>query len=249
MSTDLSSLASILLAAAGALIGLFVLAVTGGSLPLQVLQSDWQQRFIALVISHSGLPLVGFVLVHLAVQVEADRPELFQLRQRLRRWAVTVTFLYLLLIPLQGYVTVRQFTDRAALQAQQRRIAREQFTTFAGIIRSAPDPLSLQRQLAAAKGPILAPAELAKPMPRLRQDLLAALRSAEASVPARIEQATPLGPLVWAAVRDGLRLGGSALLMALAFAAGAQERRASRTLLMRLLGFIRSVRLRRYSRK
>jgi hypothetical protein len=162
---------------------------------------------------------------------------------------VLITFLYLLLIPLQGYLTVRQFTDRSALQGRELRTLRDQFERFAGLIRSAPDPLSLQRQLAAVQGPALTAADLAKPMPVLRQDLLVALQAAEAALPARIAQATPLAPLVWEALRDGLRLVGSALLMALAFAAGAQRRGATRTLLERLLAFTRSVRQRRYSRK
>lgn len=248
-SGPLSSLASILLATALALGGLFVLAVVAGSLPVQVLQRDWQQRFIELVIANSGFPIVGFVLVHLAAQVEPERPKLFQLRQRLRRWAVLITFLYLLLIPLQLSVSVRLFSGRAALQAQQRRLVSDQFSQFAALIRSAPDAMSLQRQLAAADGPALTAADLAKPMPQLRQDLLAALRNAEAAMPATIEQATPLAPLVWAAFRDALRLMGSALLMAVAFAAGAQGRGSSRTLLTQLLMAWRSVRRRRYSRK
>ncbi len=241
-----------------ALIGLFLLALVAGSLPVRVLQPDWQQGFVELVISNSGFPIVGFMLVHLALHVEPKRTGLFALRQRLRRWAVIVTFLYLLLIPLQGYITLRQFGDRSALQARQLRTVRDQFVAFAGIIRSAPDPLSLQRQLAAVQGPTLTAADLAKPMPQLRQDLLAALKSAEAAMPARIEQATPLGPLAWNALRDGLRLIGSALLMAVAFAAGAQGSSSSRTLLVRLVSFCRSaslrkfwksVRRRRYSRK
>ncbi len=248
-SGPLSSLASILLAAALALGGLFLLAVVAGALPVQVLQRDWQQRFIELVIANSGFPIVGFVLVHLAAHVEPERPKLFQLRQRLRRWAVLITVLYLLLIPLQLSVSVRLFSDRAALQAQQRRLVSDQFSQFAALIRSAPDAPSLQRQLAAVDGPALTAADLAKPMPRLRQDLLAALRQAEAAMPANIEQATPLPPLVWAALADGLRLNGSALLMAVAFAAGAQGRGSSRTLLARLLMVWRSVRRRRYSRK
>jgi hypothetical protein len=230
-------------------VGLFLLAVVAGALPVQVLQLDWQQRFIELVIANSGFPIVGFMLVHLAAQMEAERPELFQLRQRLRHWAVLITFLYLLLIPLQLSITVRQFSDRAVLQAQQQRLVSDQFSNFAALIRSAPDALSLQRQLAAANGPALSAADLAKPMPQLRQDLLAALRQAEAAMPANIQQATPLPPLVWAAVRDGLRLIGSSLLMALAFAAGAQGRNSSRTLLVRLLSFWRAMRRRRYRRK
>ncbi len=244
-----SSLASILLATALALIGLFVLAVVADAVPVQVLQRDWQQRFIELVIANSGFPIVGFALVHLAAHVEPERLELFQLRQQLRRWAVLITFLYLLLVPLQLSVTVRQFSDREALQAQQRRLLSDQFSSFADLIRSAPDALSLQRQLAQANGPALSAADLAKPMAQLRQDLLAALRQAEAAMPANIQQATPLAPLVWAAVRDGLRLIGSSLLMAIAFAAGAQDRTSSRTLLMRLLMVWRSFRRRRYSRK
>ncbi len=232
-----------------ALNGLFALTVVAGCLPVQLLQAEWQQRFVQLVISNSGFPIVGFLLVHLAAHVEPDRQELFLLRQRLRGWAVLVTFLYLLLIPLQGYLTVRTFTDRSALQAVQRRTVRDQFVDFAAIIRSAPDPLSLQRQLTAVQGPALTEADLAKPMPVLRQDLLEALQNAEAGMPGRIEKSTPLGPLVWSATRDGLRLIGSALLMAAAFAAGAQGRGETRTLLVRLLAFTRSVRQRGYRRK
>jgi hypothetical protein len=127
------------------------------------------------VIANSGFPIVGFVLVHLAAQVEPERAGLFALGQRLRRWAVLVTVLYLLLIPLQLSVTVRQFSERAALQAQQRRLVSDQFSSFAALIRSAPDPLSLQRQLAAVDGLALTAADLAKPMPRLRLNASALL--------------------------------------------------------------------------
>jgi hypothetical protein len=195
----------------------------------------------------TALGLGGLFL--LAVHVGPERPGLFLLRQRLRRWAVLITVLYLLLIPLQGYLTVRQFTDRSALQARQLRTLRDQFDRFTGLILAAPDPLSLERQLAAVQGPALTAADLAKPVPLLRQDLLVALQGVEAALPDRIAQATPLAPLVWEALRDGLRLIGSALLMAVVFAAGAQRRGASRTLLEQLLIFTLTVRQRRYSRK
>jgi hypothetical protein len=77
--------------------------------------------------------------------------------------------------------------------------------------------------------------DLAKPFPKLRQELLAALQTAEGRIREEIEQAAAVGPLICNAVQESLRIIGSALLLALPFASGAQPRRSMTTLLVDFL--------------
>jgi hypothetical protein len=58
-------------------------------------------------------------------------------------------------------------------------------------------------------------------------ELLAALQSAERRLRSKIDQANPIGPLIWNAVQESLRSIGSALFLAFAFASMCRPGRPS----------------------
>jgi hypothetical protein len=218
-----------------ALMGLFGLAVISGSLPAQLLRPEWQKRFVSLVIDNSGFPVVAFMLVHLAAYVDPDRRQLTDLRYSVRSWAVLVTLLYLLIIPFQAYLTVSEFSNRTNQKQAQIKKIQQQFATFRSVVMAAKDSIQLEEGLRAIQGPTLEPGDLAKPFPKLRGELLAALQTAESRVRNEIDQAIPMGPLIWNAVQESLRIIGSALFLAFAFASGAQPRGSMKTLLVDFL--------------
>jgi len=235
MAPPLTSSSTVILLGAIALTGLFGLAVVSGSLPAQLLRPEWQKRFVSLVIDNSGYPLVAFVLIHLAVFVDPDRRRLVDLRQSVRSWAVLVTILYLLIIPFQAYLTVSDFTNRTNQKQAQIKKVEDQFAAFRSVVLASKNSIQLEEGLRAIQGPTLEAGDLAKPFPKLRGELLSALQTAEGRVRTEIDRATPLGPLIWDAVQESLRIIGSALFLAFAFAAGAQPRGSMKTLLVDFL--------------
>ncbi len=231
----LTSFSTVILMTAMALTGLFALAVVSGSLPAQLLRLEWQKRFIALVIDNSGFPVVAFMLVHLAAYVDPDRRQLAGLRNSIRNWAVLITVFYLLVIPFQAYLTLSEFNNRANEKQEEIRKIQQQFAGYRSVVMAASNSIELQEGLRAVQGPTLAAGDLEKPFPKLRQELLAALQTAEARIREEVERAAPLGPLIWNAVQESLRIIGSALFLAVAFASGAQPRGSMKTLLVDFL--------------
>ena len=149
--------------------------------------------------------------------------------------AVLITIFYLLVIPFQAYLTLSEFNSRANEKQEEIRKIQQQFAGYRSVVRQASHSIELQEGLRAVQGPTLATGDLAKPFPKLRQELLAALQSAEGRIREEIEQAAPVGPLIWNAVQESLRIIGSALFLALAFASAAQPRGSMTTLLVDFL--------------
>lgn len=243
VSPRLTSFSTVILMTAIALTGLFGLTVVSGSLPTQLLRPEWQKRFVSLVIDNSGFPVVAFMLVHLAAYVDPDRRQLTDLRNSVRSWAVLVTILYLLIIPFQSYLTVSEFNDRSSQKQAQIKTVQRQFASFRSVVMAADNSVELEEGLRAVQGPTLGTGDLAKPFPQLREELLEALQTAERRVRKEIDQSAPIGPLIWNAVQESLRIIGSALFLALAFASGAQRRGSMKTLLVDFLSIREMFRL------
>lgn len=227
---------------AAASIGLFVIffaTLLTGILPPRLLDPEWQLALVQLVVNNAAYPLLGFVLWHLAAHLEPTSQRLVEGRNRLRRLAVLATMLFLLLIPLQVFATLRAYRTADLQQARQLRIISTHYGELRNAIRSAADPLSLQARLQSLQGPQLAPGELAKPLPQLRRELLAALTQAEAFTSTQLT--APRGPQIWQATQNGIRVIAISLAMALAFAAGAQQRNAAKPLLLQWLQLLRSL--------
>jgi hypothetical protein len=97
-------------------------------------------------------------------------------------------------------------------------MAERKFKELRQVIVSAGSAAELQAGFQRFQGPAIPPAELAQPMPRLRQQLLSGLDAAQARV--RDQLRGPSADRVWLLIQDTLRVMLSALGYSLAFAAG-----------------------------
>jgi hypothetical protein len=206
----------------------FGAAVLAGSLPLAPLDPLWQLRVCTLLVDNAALPLLGLVLLHLAVHVQPGG-RLQARRDAAARWAVAAACGFLLLLPLQAVAAWRVYSTAGVTQNQQLATAQQRLTQIRQAIDAAATPQDLQTRLQALRGPVLGPVDLAQPMPKLRQRLLAALAQAERRLGDQLQGLNPAG--LWALIQRALRLTIASLGFALAFAAAGQRRNREFSLL------------------
>ncbi len=217
-----------------ALLLVFLAFVLVDSLPLQLLNPAWQLRFTNRMVNTSVLPLLGFLLLHLAVYIE---PANGFLRSRLaiaRRMAIVVAFAFLLLVPLQGVATWRVLAQAKGSQTTQRNVLDERVTRMRQAIEAATSQEDLQARFSRLPGPSpqLPAAALTIPLGDLKRSLLNELQKTETRASGRITGPAPTD--VWAIGQGMARVMIASVAFAVAFAAGAQRKGVSLTLLQQL---------------
>jgi hypothetical protein len=222
--------AAFLSALAISMFGVFAVTAVASALPLQVLSPDWQLRLSTSLIDNGPIAALGLVAAWLAPLL-ASAPVRYQTRlASVRQWAIAAALGYLLLIPLQASAAWRGLSQVLSSERQEQKVVTDQLSVLREVVRNAPSTAALQEQWGERQGPRLNAADLAQPLPQLRGQLLAQLQALEnrwqASAQARAQQNK-----VWGVVQNTLRLCCSALFLALGFAAAAQGRRGSLSLL------------------
>ncbi len=197
------------------------LIVASELLPLRLADPGWISR-VCLALSRWGfLALLASVLLHLAVLLDPQDPLLLRWLGRCRRAAAPAAVALLLLIPLQAHALLRSLNQAAGAAAQGRQAALVRFARLRSVATGASSAAALQEGLTALRGPLLPPAALALPLPRLRRQVLVELRLAEAEVLGRLEglarQRVLEGGLITL-----LQVSGLALVQALALASLAE---------------------------
>lgn len=220
----------------------YAVLVLGGILPFALLNPAWQLRLAGVLVSSAYLPLLGLCLLHLSKLVSevTRQPQrrLLDLYTRVRRVAVLATLGFLLLLPLQAGAAwqliqkgFRGMDGAGPASTQPRLDAMEK------AIREAPDARSIQNSLTILRGPAIAPQDMQRPLPQLKQLLLQSLERARQSLTndSRRETSTR----VWMLIQECIRNSAIALAYALGFAAFAQRPQEERTLLQECIGLVR----------
>lgn len=199
---------------------LYVSIVLATSLPLRLLEPSWQLRVIGALVNGSGFPLVGLGLLHLASYLAPQSQRLARRRRFCAGLAVPVALGFLLLIPLQFWLSWQTYSTRVSLQ--QVRLGREQSSISAirQAITGSSSHAELQKKLEDLNGAKLAPAELAMPLPLLKAQAAVSLDQAELRLRRR-RDALPSGD-AWGLLGPGLSNALSTLAVAIGFAALAQ---------------------------
>ncbi|WP_216910090.1 hypothetical protein [Synechococcus sp. CCY 0621] len=220
-----------LAATATGLFLVFLAYVLFDSLPLQLLRSDWQLKLVARLMALGSLPLVGLACLHIASILH---PSPHAYRQRLanvRQWAIAVAIGFLLLIPLQGFATLTSYKEAKVIQNTQLQTANRRLAPLKQAIASATSTADLQKKISALKDfqIQLQPADLAQPLPLVKKGILDNLARAENIYADRVGGPTPAQ--LWTAGQSALRTILGSIGYAYAFAAGAQGKNSSLTLL------------------
>jgi hypothetical protein len=200
----------------------FFAVVLSGILPLQMLDPLWQQRFCSLLVDNGAFPLMGMAFLHLASYLDPGNGRLAARLRSLASWATLAALGYLLLMPLQPYSAWRTYTSADQSQRGQLSAANKRFADMRQAILSSPNPSELQNRLQALQGPLLGPADLAIPLPALRERLLSSLHQAEQRVGDRLQGPSKAG--LWNMVQGSLRVVLTAAGYTIGFAALAQRR-------------------------
>ncbi len=224
------ALATFLAALAFSMFGVFAITGVTSALPLQVLNLDWQLRFSTNLIDNGPIAALGLLAAWLAA-VLAPSPARYQTRlAAVRQWASAAALGYLLLIPLQASAAWRGLSQVLASERQEQQVVTAQLSALRDVVRSAPSAAVLQQQWSARQGPRLNAADLAQPLPQLREQFLSQLQQLDNRFDAperrRRQQAR-----VWQVVQNTLRLCCSALFLAVGFAAAAKGKRSRLSLL------------------
>jgi hypothetical protein len=197
-----------------------------------VLLASWQLEFSASLVDAAPIALLGLILAHLAAYIDPSSPILRQRKQRFSRMAMAAVFGFLLLIPLNVYAV---WTGIGNLQATRTKVeadAGRRIDKFREIVSSAASPEDLQQRLESIGVPGLKPSDLRLPLPRLKQLLLANLDQAQGKLEAKKNGADSfLREGLWSLIQSVLKLVVASLVLALAFAAGAQGRNSDISLL------------------
>lgn len=237
-STSLGQSSLPLTTTAFVLFGAYGISVVGGIVPVSLLNPAWQLRLAGLLIGTGFLPLLGLCLLHMW-KVLPDgsgqpRRRLLDLYNRLRRLSVLVVIGFLLLLPLQTSAAwqliqsgFRGMGGSGPASAQARLDAMEK------AIREAPDAKAIQSSLTILRGPGIAPQDLQRPLPQLKQLLLESLGRARQNLTNDSRQES--SQRVWILIQECLRNSLLALAYAAGFAAFAQRPHSPRSVLEEIL--------------
>lgn len=213
-------LARQLVAAATAFFIFFGTIVLNMLLPAALLNPAWLMRLATGLIGNAYLPLIGLILVHIAVFLN-PKSSLENLCSSLAKWAVIASLGFLLLLPLQVWASWSLIQQNFSSVDKGKPAADEPLAAMEKAIREAPDATTLQTQLTILRGPAITPQDMRRPLPELKEILLSSLQQARSNL-LRKARSTP-DPRGWVLVQDVVRFSIGALGYAIGFAAFAQR--------------------------
>lgn len=207
-----------------ALFVVYLITLLASILPVRLLDTAWQLRFISASLDSATIPLVALGLLHLAAYLDPDNPTLQRRRSGLARLAILAVIGFLLIVPLQAYAGWQSVATARANVARQLSVANGTFDLLQETITTATSLDNLQARLQAMQTPSLGIRfeNLGLPLPETKRAMLARLKEVRKQVEARIQAPTPKA--IEAAARDSLRVMLSSFALAIAFAMGAQRK-------------------------
>lgn len=143
------------------------------------------------------------------------------LRNSVARWAVLASIGFLLILPLQTWASWRLINEGFSSLEQGKPTVDEPLKAMEQAIREAPDAATLQSRLTILRGPAIAPADMQRPLPELKQILLTSLQQARANLLRRSK--SEADPRSWVLIQDVIRFSIASVGFAAGFAAFAQR--------------------------
>ncbi len=207
-----------------ALFVIYLITLLASILPIRLLDTAWQLRFISACLDSATIPLVALGLLHLAAYLDPENPTLQKRRNVLARLAILAVAGFLLIVPLQAYAGWQRVAEARANVARQLSAATSTFDLLQETITTATSLDNLQARLQAIQTPSLGIRfeDQGLSLPETRRTMLARLKEVRQQVEARIQAPAPQA--IEAAIRDSLRVMLSSFALAIAFAMGAQRK-------------------------
>jgi hypothetical protein len=195
--------AKILLWAGLSLILVFVVSVLAAAYPLALASAQWRQELCGQLRGAASFPLVGALMMLIALQLDSELPPLAQWLRLFRRLCLLASLGYLWLIPLQtqaalGVARSATSQERLALQSLSRNIQ---------AVRNADTEATLRQAISTLPGaPPMGDRSFGDRFPAVRRRLLEQLepqlKGIEAGIAERNRARIMEGLQSW--IRDGL---------------------------------------------
>lgn len=208
-------LSSLLMNLAFTLFALFLAGFLLDILPPALLDSGWIVTSVASLANLVIFPLLGLALVHLAAYF-SPTPRFQSLQSKLSRLAVLAALGFFLLLPLMGFLVVKNGRTIASNNAQALAQLSAKSTQLRTAVRDAQTPNQLQAAMLELQGPALDGNALSRPLPALKEQLIVVINQAERSFRDQIQG--PYSPQNLPALKSLLRTFVQCLLAGLGFA-------------------------------
>jgi len=218
-----------------ALFVIYGVRVAAAAIPFRPLDTLWQLSVSSALIEAAAIPLVGLGLLHLAAYLNPDDPALARRRDALARWAIPAVLGFLLLIPVQAYASWSSVATAKARLTTQQTTANRNFALVREAISAATSLEDLQARLQSLQSPELGIRfeNLGLPLAETQRQMLLRLNDIQEQVKTRINAPPP--EAIEDVARNSIRVMGTSLVYALAFAIAAQRRGQDIPLLVELL--------------
>ena len=200
------------------------------SLPVRLLQADWQLQFASTLLSVGSLGLVGVLMLCTAPVFPPSDLKLEARVSLCRRLCTWVAMAYLVLIPIQLYAGVRLLNQQSAKET----LNQKQWQSFRNRLEASRSEGELRSLLGTLPQPIALPERLQIPLPTLKQRLITEVESRFNALTYQTDGARSRRwqDFLLEAARNCLQ----SLLLGIGFAAVAQRHPGESTLLERLVG-------------
>lgn len=173
-------LSSLLLNLAFTLFALFFVGFLIDILPPALLDSGWIVTSVTTLANLVIFPLLGLMLVHLAAYF-SPTPRFQALQSKLGRLAGFVAIGFFLMLPLLGFLVVRNGQMIATNNAKALSQITGKSAQLRRAISDAQNPAQLQAAMQALQGPALDATALTRPLPVLKEQLNVVIKQAEQS--------------------------------------------------------------------
>ncbi len=208
-------LASLLMNLAFTLFALFLAGLLLDILPPALLDSGWIVTSVASLANLVIFPLLGLVLVHFASYI-SPTPRFQSVQSKLSRLAVLAALGFFLLLPLLGFLVIKNGRTIASNNSQALAQLSAKSAQLRTAVRDAQTPNQLQAAMLELQGPALDGNALTKPLPALKEQLIVVINQAERSFRDQIQG--PYSPRNLPVLKSLLRTFVQCLIAGLGFA-------------------------------
>ncbi len=210
-----------------ALFVIYLITWLANILPIRLLDTAWQLRFISACLDSATIPLVALGLLHLAAYLDPGNPTLQQRRDVLTRLAIVAVIGFLLIVPLQAYAGWRSVAAARTNVTRQLSAATSTFDLLQDTITTATSLDNLQARLQGIQTPSqgIRFEDQGLSLPDTNRTMLARLKQVREQVETRIQ--APTLKAIEAAIRDSLRVMLSSFALAIGFAMGGAQHKGS----------------------
>ena len=115
--------------AALALFFIYITTVLTSAFPVALLDLDWQQTMIEVLINNAPNPLIGLIILHVIKLIFPKSESTRKLLRQCSRLTKVVAVLFALIIPLEAFISIQQYNNLNQEVVSKTNAANAKFST------------------------------------------------------------------------------------------------------------------------